>query len=66
MAPKWAGITKYKLVKTDRAQRQMFRAQADWVMILTSATTCKSNGSLVEKNAAVQPVQAAHTIYFFH
>jgi hypothetical protein len=43
----------------------VFKAQADWTLILLPTTSCESDGPLAEKNAAVQPVQVAHTVYFF-
>jgi hypothetical protein len=40
----------------------MFRAQADWTLILLSASSCESAASLAEKNAAARPVQLAHCL----
>jgi hypothetical protein len=44
----------------------VFRAQADWTLILLSATSCKSDAPLAEKNAAARPELLAHIVYFFH
>jgi hypothetical protein len=43
----------------------VFRAQADWTLILPSAASCESAVSLAEKNAAARPVQVAHIGYVF-
>jgi hypothetical protein len=43
----------------------VFMAQADWTLILPSATSCESDGPLAEKNSAAQPVLLAHIVHFF-
>jgi hypothetical protein len=53
----------YRLLLT--SMYTVFRAQADWTLILLLATSCESDGSLAEKNAVAQPVQLAHIVYFF-
>jgi hypothetical protein len=43
----------------------VFREQADWTLILTSAASCESAGRLAEENGAVRSEQLAHIVYFF-
>jgi hypothetical protein len=43
----------------------VFREQADWTLILLSATSCESAGPLAEKNGETRLEQLAHIIYFF-
>jgi hypothetical protein len=43
----------------------VFRAQADWTLILPSAASCESAASLAEKNATTQSIQLAHIVSFF-
>jgi hypothetical protein len=43
----------------------VFRAQADWTLILPSATSCEGAAPPAEKNAAVQPEVLADIVYFF-
>jgi hypothetical protein len=40
------------------------RAQADWTLILPSATSCESVAPLAKKNFAVQPELLTHIVYF--
>jgi hypothetical protein len=44
----------------------VFRAQADWTLILPSATSWESAAPLAKKNAAAWPELLAHIVYFFH
>jgi hypothetical protein len=44
---------------------RVIRAQADWTLILPSATSCERAVPLAEKNAATRPELLAHTVYFF-
>jgi hypothetical protein len=44
----------------------VFRAQADWTLILPSAASCESDAPLAEKNATARPEQLAHIVYFFY
>jgi hypothetical protein len=37
-----------------------------WILILLSATSCKTAASLADKNACSWPVLLAHIVYFFH
>jgi hypothetical protein len=43
----------------------MIRAQADWTLILPSATCCERAAPLAKKNAAAQPELLAYIVYFF-
>jgi hypothetical protein len=44
----------------------MFSVQADWILILPSATSCEGAAPLAEKNAAAQPELLVYIVYFFH
>jgi hypothetical protein len=44
----------------------VFIVQADWTLILPSATSCERDAPLAEKKFAMQPEQLAHIAYFFH
>jgi hypothetical protein len=43
----------------------VFRAQAEWILILPSATYRESAASPADKYACARPVLLAHTVYFF-
>jgi hypothetical protein len=43
----------------------VFRAQADWTLILLLATSRKSDELPAEKNACRRSVPVAHNVYFF-
>jgi hypothetical protein len=43
----------------------MFRAQADWTLVLRQAVSCESPSPLAEKNAAAGPELLAHIDYLF-
>jgi hypothetical protein len=43
----------------------VFRAQADWTLILMSATSCDSAAPLAVKNAAARLQLLARIVYFF-
>jgi hypothetical protein len=43
----------------------VFIAQADWTLILPSATSCEKDAPLAEKNVAARPEKLAHIVYFF-
>jgi hypothetical protein len=43
----------------------VFRAQADWIMILPSASYCEVAASLADINSFARPVLLAHISYFF-
>jgi hypothetical protein len=44
---------------------RVFRAQADWILILPSPTSCETAASLADKNACVWLLLLVHIVYFF-
>jgi hypothetical protein len=55
-----------KYGNTSYQKARVFRAQADWIVILQSATSCETAASLADNNACAKPVLVAYTAYFFH
>jgi hypothetical protein len=43
---------------------QVLRAQADWILILPLATSCKTAASLADKGARARLVLLVHIVYF--
>jgi hypothetical protein len=44
---------------------RVFKAQADWILILPSATSCETAASLADKIAYALPVLLAHIVYLY-
>jgi hypothetical protein len=44
---------------------RVFRAQADWILVLPSVTSCDTAASLADENSCARTVLLAHIGYLF-